>query len=135
MNDKCAAGTDRFLEVMSRVLEVELSDMGQLGEQAGSVAEITSTCTVFAESEIISQLSRGVDKLALLAGIHRSVAVKAASIAKRMAVQAPVFFTGGVSQNAGVVRALSRELNAEVRTDALAQLAGALGAALLIRAE
>ena len=135
MNDKCAAGTGRFLEVMSRVLEVELSDMGQMGEQAGSVAEITSTCTVFAESEIISQLSRGVDKLALLAGIHHSVAVKAASIAKRMAIAKPVFFTGGVSQNIGVVKALAKELNADVKTDSLAQLAGALGAALLIRAE
>jgi len=135
MNDKCAAGTGRFLEVMSRVLEVDLSDMGQMAEQAESVAEITSTCTVFAESEIISQLSRGVDKLALLAGIHRSVAVKAASIAKRMTVTEPVFFTGGVSQNIGVVKALAKELNADINTDPLAQLAGALGAALLIRAE
>ena len=131
MNDKCAAGTGRFMEVMSRILEIGLSEMAQYSEQAESIIEITSTCTVFAESEIISQLSKGADKHALVAGIHRSVAVKAASLAKRMTVTAPVFFSGGVSKNAGVMSALEHELGVEVRTDDRAQLAGALGAALL----
>ena len=135
MNDKCAAGTGRFLEVMARILETDLSDFGELGEQAEIPAEITSTCTVFAESEIISQLSKGADKRALIAGVHRSVAVKAAAIAKRLTVRQPVFFTGGVSQNIGVLKALARELGANVETDARAQLAGALGAALLMRDE
>ena len=129
MNDKCAAGTGRFIEVMARVLEVELSDLAEL-DDVSKIIEITSTCTVFAESEVISQLSKGVDKGGLVAGIHRSAAVKAAGVAKRFAVTPPIFFTGGVSQNIGVLKALERELNAEITTDARAQLAGAIGAAL-----
>ena len=131
MNDKCAAGTGRFLEVMARVLEVGLPELGDLSSQAASVIDITSTCTVFAESEVISQLSKGADKRGLVAGIHRSVAVKASGVAKRLSVSPPVFFTGGVSQNSGVVLALSRELGVEIQTDARAQLAGAIGASLL----
>ena len=131
MNDKCAAGTGRFLEVMARVLEVGISDLWELGEQAEHVIEVTSTCTVFAESEVISQLSKGADKPGLVAGIHRSAAVKAASIAKRLGVSEPVFFSGGVSQNSGVLKALSLELGAEVSTHEHAQLAGAIGAAIL----
>ena len=133
MNDKCAAGTGRFLEVMARILELELPDLAGYGAGADSVIEITSTCTVFAESEVISQLSKGADKRGLVAGIHRSVAVKASGIAKRLGVVGPVFFAGGVSLNSGVVSALSRELNADIRTDPRAQLAGAIGAALFAR--
>jgi activator of 2-hydroxyglutaryl-CoA dehydratase len=86
---------------------------------------------VFAESEVISQLAKGADKRCLVAGIHRSVAVKAAGIAKRLNVVPPVFFTGGVSRNTGVIHALAHELGTEVHTDQRAQLAGAIGAALL----
>jgi len=131
MNDKCASGTGRFLEVMANVLEIELSDMGNLGAQADRLIEVTSTCTVFAESEVISQLSKGADKRGLIAGIHRSVAVKAAGIAKRLGIVEPVFFTGGVSQNAGVAEALARELGVKIYTDPRAQLAGAIGAAII----
>ena len=130
MNDKCAAGTGRFLEVMAGVLDIAMDDMGHLGDGAERVVEITSTCTVFAESEVISQLSKGVDKRGLVAGIHRSVAVKAAGIARRLGIADPVFFTGGVSQNMGVLSELSRELGTEVRTNQRAQIAGAIGAAL-----
>ena len=136
MNDKCAAGTGRFLEVMSRVLETDISDMGNLSSESENISEniidITSTCTVFAESEVISQLSKGADKKGLILGIHRSVAVKAAGIAKRLGVLEPVFFSGGVSMNKGVAVALSHELGVEVKTDPRAQLAGAIGAALHI---
>ena len=131
MNDKCASGTGRFLEVMANVLEIELSAMGDLSAKAERIIDITSTCTVFAESEVISQLSKGADKYGLIAGIHRSVAVKAAGIAKRLGIAAPVFFSGGVSQNSGVVKALSREMDVEILTDSRGQIAGAIGAALL----
>ena len=131
MNDKCAAGTGRFLEVMARVLEVGLSELGSHGLRARNVVEITSTCTVFAETEVISQLSNGADKSALIAGIHRSVAVKAAGVAKRLGVVEPVFFSGGVSRSEGVIQALSCELGLSIRTDPRAQLAGAIGAAVL----
>ena len=133
MNDKCASGTGRFLEVMANVLEIELAVMGDFNADAEQVIEITSTCTVFAESEVISQLSKGADKQGLVAGIHRSVAVKAAGIAKRLGIAEPVFFSGGVSQNRGVVMALSREISADIITDPRGQLAGAIGAALLAR--
>ena len=131
MNDKCAAGTGRFLEVMARVLEIGLSDLETFSAQAAHIIDITSTCTVFAESEVISQLSKGVDKCGLIAGIHRSVAVKASGVAKRLSVVEPVFFTGGVSQNSGIISALSSELGVVVHTDPRAQLAGAIGAALM----
>ena len=131
MNDKCAAGTGRFLEVMAKVLEIELSEMGDVGIGVDNIIDITSTCTVFAESEVISQLSKGADKHGLVAGIHRSVAVKAAGIAKRLGISEPVFFSGGVSQNKGVIKFLSLELGMKILTDPRAQLAGAIGAALL----
>ena len=130
MNDKCAAGTGRFLEVMAKVLEVELHEMGDIGYGTDKIIEITSTCTVFAESEVISQLSKGADKRSLVGGIHRSVAMKAAGIAKRLGIADPVFFSGGVSRNSGIVKALSFELGMEILTDPRAQLAGAIGAAL-----
>ena len=130
MNDKCAAGTGRFLEVMARVLELELSMLESLDEKAQHIVEITSTCAVFAESEVISCLSTGADIPGIVAGIHRSAALKAAGLAKRLTVTEPVFFTGGVSRNGGVKRALERELGAAVITDEHAQAAGAIGAAL-----
>lgn len=132
MNDKCAAGTGRFLEVMARILDIELSDMGELGSGAEGTVDIASTCTVFAESEVISQLSKGVELPELLAGIHRSVAVRAAGLARRLGeVAEAVFLTGGVSKNSGVLNALGDELGMEVLTDTKAQIAGAVGAALL----
>lgn len=130
MNDKCAAGTGRFLEVMARILELEIWELGTLDESAVSRVDISSTCTVFAESEVISQLAQGVNLCDLVAGIHRSVATRAAGLARRLGITEPVFMTGGVSQNQGVVRALEAELGKKVLTDSRAQLAGALGAAL-----
>ena len=130
MNDKCAAGTGRFLEVMARVLELELPELEKLDERAECIVEITSTCAVFAESEVISRLSTGADIPGVVAGIHRSAAMKAAGLAKRLTVTSPVFFTGGVSRNAGVTRALECELGVKVLTDERAQAAGAIGAAL-----
>lgn len=130
MNDKCAAGTGRFLEVMAKILELDVSDLGSLDEKAVNRVEISSTCTVFAESEVISQLAQGVDICDLVAGIHRSVAVRAASLVKRLRTKEPVFMTGGVANNKGVVRAIEKELNVRVMTNPQAQLAGAIGAAI-----
>ena len=130
MNDKCAAGTGRFLDVMARVLELDVSDLAAKDAQAKEAVSISSTCTVFAESEVISQLSRNVDICDLVAGIHASVAVRTASLARRLGVVPPVAMTGGVAQNAGVVRALERELGTTVSVSPLCQLAGAYGAAI-----
>ena len=130
MNDKCAAGTGRFLEVMARVLEKDAADLAGMDEKAAGIVPISSTCTVFAESEVISQLARGADLNDLVKGIHASVAVRTASLARRLGVEAPVMMTGGVARNAGVVHALEKELGTPIRVSPLAQLAGALGAAL-----
>jgi predicted CoA-substrate-specific enzyme activase len=130
MNDKCAAGTGRFLDVMARVLEVDINDMETLSAQSQHKVNISSTCTVFAESEVISQLSGNTDKCDIINGIHRAVAGRTSGLAKRLGVIPQVVMTGGVAKNQGVVRALSEELQAEIFISPLAQYNGALGAAL-----
>ena len=131
MNDKCAAGTGRFLEVMARIMEKELSELGELGLHSSQRVDISSTCTVFAESEVISQLSKGVSPEDLAAGINRSVAFRGAGLLRRLGITPPVFMTGGVARNTGVLRALEAELGLAVLTHKLSQLAGAIGAACL----
>ena len=130
MNDKCAAGTGRFLDVMARVLEVDVNDLGTLGAKSTKHVGISSTCTVFAESEVISQLAQDTDKCDIINGIHQSVAGRVAGLAHRVGVQDQVVMTGGVAQNAGVVKALEDQLGHKVHTSPLTQYVGALGAAL-----
>lgn len=130
MNDKCAAGTGRFLDVMARVLEVKVEDLGKLSAMSQKTVGISSTCTVFAESEVISQLAKGTDKCDIINGIHRSVAGRVSGLAHRIGVVPEVVMTGGVAQNSGVVSALQNELGCPIRTSPLTQYNGALGAAL-----
>ena len=130
MNDKCAAGTGRFLDVMARVLEVDVKDLGRLGAMSTKYVGISSTCTVFAESEVISQLAMGTDKCDIINGIHRSVAGRVAGLAHRIGMREQVVMTGGVAQNQGIVKALQEELGHEIHTSPLTQYNGALGAAL-----
>lgn len=131
MNDKCAAGTGRFLDVMARVLEVKVEDLGRLGAMSQKQVGISSTCTVFAESEVISQLSMGTDKCDIIDGIHRSVAHRVTGLAHRIGVVPDVVMTGGVAQNQGIIKALEHELGCPIKTSPLTQYNGALGAALL----
>ena len=107
MNDKCAAGTGRFLDVMANILVVPVSEMADYCEKAQNPAQISSTCTVFAESEVISQLANGVDMADLIAGICGSVAGRVGNLAKRLQIVPDVCMSGGVAQNAGVRNALS----------------------------
>lgn len=130
MNDKCAAGTGRFLDVMARVLEVDVNDLGTLGAKSTKHVGISSTCTVFAESEVISQLAQDTDKCDIINGIHQSVAGRVAGLAHRVGVQDQVVMTGGVAQNQGVVKALEDQLGHKIHTSPLTQFVGALGAAL-----
>lgn len=131
MNEKCAAGTGRFLEVMARVLEVDVSRLEELGQKAENVVPISSTCTVFAESEVISQLATGQKGPDVVAGIHQSVARRVAGLAGRVGLTPVVVMTGGVAQNGGVVKALEKELKMEIQVAPRSQLTGALGAALI----
>lgn len=130
MNDKCAAGTGRFLDVMARVLEVKVEDLGALSAQSTKTVAISSTCTVFAESEVISQLAMNTDKRDIIKGIHHSVAARVVGLCHRVGVQDDVVMTGGVAQNTGVVEALQEELGREIHVSPLTQYNGALGAAL-----
>ena len=130
MNDKCAAGTGRFLDVMARILELDVGELAQRDAEAKNICRISSTCTVFAESEVISQLANNVDICDLIAGIHASVATRTASLARRLGVTEPVAMTGGVAQNSGVVRALERELGTDIAVSELCQFCGAYGAAI-----
>lgn len=131
MNEKCAAGTGRFLDVMARVIESETDQLGALDAQATNAMEISSTCTVFAESEVISLLASGEAIPNIVAGIHESVAKRTAGLVRRLGqIEQPVAMSGGVARNAGVVRALEQELGAPISVPENCQLCGALGAAL-----
>ena len=131
MNDKCAAGTGRFLDVMSKVLEIPMSEMGDWYFKSKNPAPVSSTCTVFAESEVISLLAKKIPKEDIVAGVHRSIASKASALVRRVGVDGTLTMTGGVARDLGVVDAISRELGVEVKVAAHPQAVGALGAALL----
>ncbi len=133
MNEKCAAGTGRFLEVMAHALEVDLDDFGKLSTTSQDPARISSMCTVFAESEVISHIARGLPKQDIIAGIHDAITSRVASMARRVPIADDVVLTGGVSKNVGVVHALEKNLGHTILTSEFSQLAGALGAALLAR--
>jgi predicted CoA-substrate-specific enzyme activase len=131
MNDKCAAGTGRFLEVMARALEVPLDEFGPLSLQARAPAEVSNTCTVFAESEVISLRASRRTKEDIIAGIHKAMARRIAGLARRVELGPPIVMTGGAARNIGLVRAIETELAVELVVPELAPYAGALGAALL----
>jgi predicted CoA-substrate-specific enzyme activase len=136
INDKCAAGTGRFLEFTSKlVLEVPLEEMGPLSLKASKPVKISSACTVFAQTEIISLLASGERKEDILAGLHRAIALRAGSLAKHVGARPVIMMTGGVSKNIGVKKALEEELKERIVVPAEIdpQLIGALGAALIAR--
>lgn len=131
MNDKCAAGTGRFLEVMARALEVDLNDFGQMSGASLAPSAISSLCTVFAESEVISLIARGEARENIIAGLHEAVAARVAAMAARVRLSSPVVMTGGVARNSGVVKALEKKLGLSIGVSPFAQVNGAIGAALL----
>ena len=130
MNDKCAAGTGRFLEVMANILRLDIDELGESAAQSDAPAAISSTCTVFAESEVISQLAGGVKRPDLVAGICQSVATRVASLARRAGITPRVCMSGGVARNGAVRRYMAQALDTEISYDPLAQYFGAIGAAL-----
>lgn len=130
MNDKCAAGTGRFLDVMANILQISINELEVYASKADNPVKISSTCTVFAESEVISQLAKGVTIENVVAGICESVASRVAALAKRNRVEEKVYMSGGVAQNAGVRNALAKELGTEILFSEYSQYMGALGAAI-----
>jgi predicted CoA-substrate-specific enzyme activase len=131
MNDKCAAGTGRFLEVMARTLEVPLAEIGPRALAADTPAKISSTCTVFAESEVISLLAQGQTVERILAGLCLAISQRVTSLASRAGMAPRVIMTGGVAKNTGVVRAIEKAIGLPVTVPDEPQIMGALGAALL----
>ncbi len=135
MNDKCAAGTGRFLEVMAKAMEVNVEELGEISLRSRNPAEISSTCTVFAESEVVSLIAKGVPVEDIAAGIHKAIARRVGAMARRIGVVPPVAFAGGVAKNVGVVKALEEELGVKLIVPEEPQIIGALGAALLATEE
>ncbi|HUN53600.1 MAG TPA: acyl-CoA dehydratase activase [Smithella sp.] len=131
MNDKCAAGTGRFLEVMARALEVNLDDFGAMSIKSKQPSKISSLCTVFAESEVISLIAKGEQRQDIIAGIHESIAARISSMVGRVGLKEPVMVTGGVARNVGVIHALEKKLGMKIEVSPYAQENGAIGAAIL----
>jgi predicted CoA-substrate-specific enzyme activase len=130
MNDRCAAGTGRFLEMVAGRVDADLAGLGALARAARQRAAISSMCVVFAETEIIGLLASGVEPANIVAGVQAAIATRVAAVPGR-AVTAPVVFTGGVARVPGMAEALSEALGAPVETAPQPQFTGALGAALL----
>lgn len=131
MNDRCAAGTGRFLEVIAGTLGLRMEDLGEISLKSTNKVQITSLCTVFAEQEVIHRISEGVLLEDIVAGIHTAVAGRVARMARRLKIEPDVVFTGGVAKNVGMVKALREALGCEILVPEEPLLSGALGAALL----
>lgn len=130
MNDKCAAGTGRFLAAASEALEIPLDQLGPTALRAERPVPITTTCTVFAESEVLSWLARGKRVEDILLGVHQSITSRAMGLMRRVGIEREVAFTGGVTRNVGMVKALNDALGFEVNVGPDAHFMGAIGAAL-----
>lgn len=131
MNDKCAAGTGRFLEVMASALDVEIGQLGELSAQSHQQVKVSSMCTVFAESEVISLLSKECSKADIAAAIHESIARRITGMVSQIGMRERVVMVGGVAKNSGVVRSLERMLGTTFLIPPEPQINGALGAALI----
>jgi len=133
MNDKCAAGTGRFIEIMADSIGVPLEDMGRISLTAEKAAPISSTCTVFAEHEIVNKLASGESIPNLIAGIHESVATRVSAMVKKLTIEQDVAVTGGGAKNIGLVKALEKKLGCSVIVPPEPLITGALGAAVLAK--
>jgi predicted CoA-substrate-specific enzyme activase len=131
MNDKCAAGTGRFLEVMAEALEITLEEMGEIWLNSQKQVEVSSVCTVFAESEVISLIAMGQEKADIVAAIFQAIARRIAGLAGQLGIRERVAMTGGVAKNKGVVHALGKRLGTHLLIPQEPQIIGAWGAALI----
>ena len=131
MNDKCAAGSGRYLEITADALGIQIEDMGGLALQSESPVQISNICTIFAEQEVVNKLAEGVPLKDLVAGVLESLANRISRMVKRLNVEEAVIITGGVAKNAGLVKALSDKLGCRVSVPSEPLLTGAVGAAIL----
>lgn len=133
MNDKCAAGTGRFLEVMARALEVDLEDLGSLSRESSRPQTISSFCTVFGESEVVSHIADGAEVKDIARGLHAAIAQRVIGLARRVGIEAELTMSGGVARNVGMRDAIEIELGLTLNVSDQSQVIGALGAALIAR--
>ena len=132
MNDRCAAGTGRFLEAMARVMGMPIEEFGQYALKANRVSvKINSMCTVFAESEVISLIAKNEDGHRIALGLHEAISERIAGMARRVDLKNRLVFAGGVAKNPCITRLLSQKLGIELTTPDEPQIVGALGAALI----
>ena len=131
MNDRCAAGTGKFLEIMARTLGFEIEDFGREALMTGKNINISSMCTVFAESEVTSLIAKGQSRREIARGLHTSVIRRAAGMINRVSSEGDIVFTGGVAKNPCMRRLLAEKLGREIHVPVDPQMIGALGAALL----
>jgi predicted CoA-substrate-specific enzyme activase len=135
MNDKCAAGTGRFLEVMARVLELDISEMGPISLNSSNPCQMSSTCTVFAETEVVSLRAQGKSREDLVGGIHKAVALRVLAMGRMVGYEKQVVLTGGVAKNIAVKKFLEDGIKMEIIIPEEPQITGALGGALFAEAE
>jgi len=133
MNDKCASGAGVFLETVADMMQVSLADMGPLSLNYTEKVVLTTTCAVFAESEIVAEVHKGTAIENILWGVHESIAVKIFTGSKRAGIEPELAFTGGVAQNSGVVEALKKQAGVDIQVPENPEIVGALGAATLAR--
>jgi predicted CoA-substrate-specific enzyme activase len=131
MNDKCAAGTGRFVEVIAMALACGLAEFGALAQSAEQGYTISSTCTVFAESEVVGLIARGVDRSQVARGVVDSIAIRTCSLAHRVGVSADVLFIGGVAWNSAMRDVVADRLGISVHVPEDPQMVAAIGCALL----
>lgn len=131
MSDKCAAGTGRYLEVLSQTLGLKVEELGPMSLKSTRKISISSTCTVFAEQEVIKNLSEGAAVEDIVAGLHEAIASRVGRMVQRLKVEPDVVFTGGVAKNIGVVKALENNLKCKVLVPEQPLLSGAIGAAII----
>ncbi len=130
MNDKCAAGTGRFLGGAAAALEIPLGELGEIALTAKNPVRITTTCTVFAESEIINWLAKGKKVEDILMGVHQAIAQRSISLMRRVGIEEEITFTGGVTRNVGMVTVLQEMLGMPLNVSPDAHYMGCIGAAL-----
>ena len=131
MNDKCAAGTGRFLEIIADSLGIPLTKLGEISLTAERAAEISSTCTVFAEHEVINKLASGESTANLVAGIHESVATRVYALVNKLKIEPDVAITGGGAKNIGLIKALEGKFGFPILVPPEPLITGALGAAII----
>lgn len=131
MNDKCAAGCGRFLEVTARAMGVQLEELGSVSHRSKNPVLISSTCTVFAETEVVSLVAIGTPIPDIVRGVHNSIAIRAISLLRTVGISGRLGMSGGVALNSGVVRALEEMLEMEIFVADNPQVTGAIGAALI----